>query len=671
MSDRLLRIRIRTVGAESVTRAVRGITQGARAAQRAQQTAERQTTREAQASARAREQTAQREARARAIAAQQAARQQVQAAQRAAREEARAAQATTRAVERERRNQERLAARAARAEASQRRQRWQTAGMVGGALLGGARAAFGRVQGYQAALGMPTRDELIASTLDRQRATIRLAHQSGLSSQDISSRIDAVASRSGVSQASLLQGLSYAQETLASPDFNALDVMSRHLDEIADAAYATGAPVEDLIGALGQMHNQFGITEDQFGEMIGAMVQMAANGSIEVGDLAANFTSEMAQFRQLRSSATGVGAAREFAATAEVIGRQTPGSPEEASTAFRGVMTALGQGRIQRGLEAGLRRGGLSRAESDVFDRNGSLTVSMPELIDRMRRGHLDTSAAFDSAGIRNVRAQAGFRALLQTPGSTYADILSSSSDVGNTMIADTNAELRASTAGQIDRDRAQAEANFQEHAQGTIQAMRDTAAAVTELETRFPALTETMGALSDVISGMGVGGIVGGVGARVAAGGTLAGALGYGGAAAGTGGAAAGGGAIASGIGAVALPAAIVGGTLDFVRGTAGGGFDAEATSASAGSDRLSGGLDAATRGELVRQLGSLSSSQDNQLLTRVHSRLDSGISLTPDAIRQLADAVRRGVADGAPAAPSALSSGSSPSRVPADRRG
>ena len=256
------------------------------------------------------------------------------------------------------------------------------------------------------------------------------------------------------------------------------------------------------------------------------------------------------------------------------------------------------------------------------------------------------------------MRAQAGFRALLQTPGSTYADILSSSSDVGNTMIADTNAGAPREHRGQIDRDRAQAEANFQEHAQGTIQAMRDTAAAVTELETRFPALTETMGALSDVISGMGVGGIVGG-GGPCRSGGTLAGALGYGGAAAGTGGAAAGGGAIASGIGAVALPAAIVGGTLDFVRAPR-AGFDAEATSASAGSDRLSGGLDAATRGELVRQLGSLSSSQDNQLLTRVHSRLDS-IWLTPDAIRQLADAVRRGVADGAPAAPSAQP-GSSP---------
>lgn len=694
MTERLLRIRMRAIGSETVTRAVRGITQSARQAARAQEQssrataraqersarqgaqaqirADRDATREAQTSARTRERAVAREAAARTRSAQQAARAAAQADQRLARDEQRNANDVYRTRMRLRAQEQRAQARAQRQSQAASRTRFQMAGAIGGALIGGARALYGRVEGYQAATGMQSRDELVGGYLERQRATIRLAHQAGMSSDTLNQRLDTTATRSGVGQGELLAGLQYAQTTLASPDFDALDVFSRHLDEIADASYATGAPVEDLIGALGQARNQFGITEDDFSEMIGTMTEMAANGSIEVGDLAANFTAEMAQFRQLRAGVSGVTAAREFMGTAEAIGRQTPGSPEQASTAFRGVMTALTSGRVRRGIESGLRRGGL-RGDADVFDdRTGALSVSMPELIDRMRRGHLDTAAGFDAAGIRNVRAQAGFRALLGTSSEQYGQIIGSSSDAGNAYISETNQELRGSEAGRVDQARAQAEANFQQNGAETVRTMVDLATATTTLQTRFPQLTESMGALSDVIGGMGLGGLAGAVGMRVAAGGTVAGALGIGGAGAAGGTAAAGGLAGAAGVaGTIAMVGGLAAGFWNAMRGTA---SDDGTTSAGMSADSLrasSGGLSAASRDELIRQRQMLGGEAAGQLQARVREGIGAGQDMSPATIRALAQEIGRAVAEHAPTPAGApLADAAAARRLPAERR-
>lgn len=672
MTERIIRVRFRAVGMDSITRATRGITQAARGAARAQSRAEQDATREATRSAAARERAAQRASQAQARAAEQASRAQIRAAQQAAREEQRAAAQSTRTFEREQRQRQSAARAAARAAASEWRTRMARAGAIGGALVGAGRAAYGRVSGYQSALGMPTRDQLVTSYVDRQRQTIRLAHQSGVSSADLNSRIDNVARSTGVDQGQLLGGLQYAQAQLASPDFNAMDVFSRHLEEIAQASYATGAPVEDLIGALGQMRNQFGITESDFSDMIGTMVEMAANGSIEIGDLASGFTSEMAQFRQLRGGVSGVQAAREFAGTAEVIGRQTPGSPEEAATAFRGVMSSLGSRGTRRGIERQLRRGGLSREDSNVFDdRTGALTVSMPELVDRMRRGHLDTAAAFDSAGIHNVRAQAGFRALLGTSSEEYSQIVNSSSEAGNQTITATNNELRNSAAGRVDQARANAEANFQEHGAAVVDTMVEMAAGLTEMQTRFPAATEAMSAFVDVLGGLGGGGLVGGVGGRLLAGGGIAGALGLGGAGASAGGAAAGGGLLAGGIAAAGAAGALL---WNWVNPDHTGETVADSTTAAQAADATragTGGLSTAARDELIRQRQSLGDEGGAALQRQVIAALQAGQSLTPETIQALAEATGRAVATHAEPAP-APSSVSTPSarRVPAERR-
>jgi len=682
MPERLLRIRIRTVGQDTVQRAVRGITQGARQAAREQMQAERQVAREAQASARARERAATLAARQQIRAASEAARATAQADRTAARDSAREAQQLTQMRMRLWRQETQAQARAQRdqqraAEQAQRR-RARVIGAIGGAVIGGGQALLGRVQGYQSALGLPTRDALVTSYLDRQRSAIRLGHQAGLSSSDILERVNGTAMRTGVSQDALLQGLQYAQTTLASPDFNALDVFSRHLEEIADASYATGAPVEDLIGALGQMRNQFGITENDFADMIGAMVTMANEGSIEVGDLASNFTTEMGQFRNLRAGVSGVQAAREFAGTAEIIGQALPNRPEEAATQFRAVMSSLSRSRVQTGIEGELRRGGLSREQADVFDRNGRMTVSMPELISRMRQGHLDTPAALERAGIHNVRAIPGFQTLMHSMegGSTqYQDIINSSSETGQAMIRDTNAELRASDAGRVDRERARAESNFSEHGAAVVDQMMSMATALTELETRFPTVTERMGMFGDVVAGSGVGGIIGGA---IAGGGimrmtaSIGRLLGMGGVAAegaaATGAAGTGSAAATTGAAALAVPAAALGaaGAVTLYASSAG-----DTVAHSAEHDRARAGLDEGARRELLAQSAALPSAQSADLRREVIARSSRGELLTRADIQEMARAIGGAVAGAIPTStPSALGSAPEERRVARDRR-
>jgi hypothetical protein len=205
-----------------------------------------------------------------------------------------------------------------------------------------------------------------------------------------------------------------------------------------------------------------------------------------------------------------------------------------------------------------------------------------------------------------------------------------------------------------------------------TVHTMVELATATTELQTRFPALTESMGALSDVIGGMGLGGLAGGIGMRVATGGTVAGALGLGGgttAAGGTGAALAGGGALAVG------GAAVVGAVgYNFVNPNhTGDSGDTEQSASAAALRTSSGGLSPAARDELIRQRQALSASgTDGRLTRQVQAGLAAGQRMDPADIRALADAIGRATAEHAatPPPPSALSTGTASRRVAREAR-
>lgn len=537
MPNGLVRIVLRAEGAAQVRTALRGTAQEARRADQATAQSAQQVGR---ARGRAAEQSARdssRAARSRASAEIEADRAILESARRTSREETRLL-----------RQREREARASARRQAEARR---QLPGTVAAAVAGIGGAALSRVQGWQGAFGVPTRDTLVQGFIQRQQAMIRLANQAGLSSErraEVEQQVRDVSRSTLVDQDQLVGALAVGQNRFSNFEF-----FAQNLEQIARAAQSSGSSVEDWAGAVGEFQRQLDVSADEVPDLIGAMMSAAREGSIEPGDIAANFSGLLSRFRMMRGEAgSGMSGAREFTALAEGLGAGGLG-PEGTRTLMENLLSQLGRGRVQRGVERTLH-------DRNIFDRQGRLTIGFDELLQRMSDRGVNTPAAFERMGFRDVQAQTALGVLLNQfePGGAnpITALMEGSSAEGNAVIDQTMTDLATSASGEALGIGINAAADFD--GERVVTAMQASVAGLTELTTQYPLATEALGffrdGLSETIQALAM--------LRMAAGlgGAAAGASGIGAAATAVGGTGAAGGLAAGGglaLGAAAIPIA------------------------------------------------------------------------------------------------------------------
>lgn len=622
--SRDLRIRVRTIGTEATRAAIRSITRET----------QQGTARQRQAT---RGRLADEQAAARAIAGAH-----TQMERTRLRETERSARAQTRAVEREaqsqRRAQEREASAAARAQARRAEQRRRglraLPGAVGTAGLAAADAVIGRARGYQSSLGIQSRDQLVSGFVDRQERLIRLSANSGLSTDVLQGAVSSASQGALTSQDDVLGALERAQASLVGGDTN-LQFFVDNVERLARASRAAGGTTEDWTVAVGQMQRQLGVSATDTEELIGVMVSAARAGAIEAGDFAEQFSGILSQFRSLRGEqGAGIGGAREFGAVAQALG-QGGRSPAEVRTLMQNMLAGLTRADTQRNIEARL-------GDRNVFDRSGALTIGLGELIQRMA-GDADFQSATNRQRIfgRDLQVNEAFTTLLngaRNGANPIGDLQAVNAAEGQGVIDDFFTQLEASTAGDVLGIRSRAEAQFATNGGDLVAHEARLAAALSDVETRFPLATEAVGALRDIVATT-----TAAFGAlNLAMGGSALGG-GAAGAAAAAGGGTAGGGLLAAGATALGAGAVLGAGLVLATAGTAGGDVSAEQVAAQ--QQRR----DAMLSPEAIGAMRGVQGVSRGELGRRVQEQYArTGQTLTAQDIEALAAAIRAGAAAG-----------------------
>jgi hypothetical protein len=404
---------------------------------------------------------------------------------------------------------------------------------VGAAVTGVAQAAMGRVEGWSASLGAPTRDEMIQRVMSNQLALIRATSGAGMNTQQsdaVTAQVQRVARSTGTDTGQLTEGLVVAQER-----FSALGPIADNLEQIALAARAVDAPVADMVGALGEFQRQLGVSSEEIPTLLGLMADGMNEGSLNAGDVATNFSRLMSTYTTLRGDAgRGTAGATEFLAVSQALGGAGAG-PEGARVLMENMMTQLSRADTQRNLERAL-------GDQNVFNDQGQMQIGFGELIQRMADNpRMDNLAVMqDIFGDDSQGAQARSFLLQQTrtTGNPIDALMGASAGRGNDFITSVNSRIDASPAGEAMRIRANAEANFAENSDQLLNVMTAAVGPMSELTSQYPMATEALGFFRDAIGS--VTGALGTLGLinMAGAGGGIAGALGLGGAGAGAAGA-------------------------------------------------------------------------------------------------------------------------------------
>lgn len=364
---------------------------------------------------------------------------------------------------------------------------------VGSAALGVAQATLGRVEGWQSALGVGSRDELIQRSMRSQLALIRATSGAGMSDEEstaLQARVTEVARRTGADPTSLVDGLVVAQNR-----FSELRTFSDNLEEIAFAARAVDAPIGDMVGALGEFHRQMGVSSEEMPQMLGLMADGMNQGSLEAGDVAANFSTIMSDFTALRGEGgRGAGGAREFLALAQALGAKGAG-PEGTRTLMQNLMTNLQRSEHQRELERAM-------GDRSVFNDQGQLTISFAELIQRMADNPRLENARVMEDIFGNDQQAASARSFLMEQTRNGANpietLMGVSGTRGNEFIERVNERIDGSAAGEAGRIAARTEADFMDNGESLIRTMNDAVGPLSALTSQYPLATEALGWLWD-----------------------------------------------------------------------------------------------------------------------------------------------------------------------------
>jgi len=501
-------------------------------------------------------------------AKQKAAKNAIREAERTASAEQREAQKSARAqiaeAERALKQQSKLALRAG----EERRRLLLT---VGAGIYGGVKGATELVGRGQGLAGVGSLEERLQTAGDFKAQLIRTAGEAKASPEErakVEANLLEISKRTNISITDLVAGLATAQQR-----FDKFKEFAGTIGDLAKVAQATGENLDDLVGAVGTASQVFQLDEAGQREFINALIATSERGSINVGDFARNLAGTAGSF-QIASGHTGIQGAREFLATAQVLGTSQVGAAE-TSTMLERFMSEISLPKTQ---------GMLKRIGVDVLGKDG-----------KMRNvGDIGTDLLankdFQKAGIRQailpeVRAMRGAEFLmaeLKRDPEAFSKLQNIDAGAGAGSVDRRFAELAAQPMFKLRNVGISAQADTVRDADRIVQSITPAVTELSKLQVKFPLLTESMNTLEQTV--------------RWAVGTLVAGRVVQG--AAGMGGALLGGG-VAEGAAATGAGATVAAGT-----GVAGGGAGLAGLAGLSGAGVLASGVVGAATFVLTREL-------------------------------------------------------------------
>jgi TP901 family phage tail tape measure protein len=209
-----------------------------------------------------------------------------------------------------------------------------------------------------AGLVVAARDAL---KFDDALTMLDISSKGAMGSMDaVRSRVLAVSRATGVSKEELVAG---------SAAFVALTgdgkLASESMETFARVQKATGAAMEDIVGAAASINEQLGIQGPEFERAFSILVAGGKAGKIELKDMASLMASLSAQYKQFGAS-QGIGGLATIGSAFQITAKNF-GSASEAATGLEALMTSLLQNSKQLKKEQGI----------DVFEEDGKTLRSL------------------------------------------------------------------------------------------------------------------------------------------------------------------------------------------------------------------------------------------------------------------------------------------------------
>lgn len=515
------------------------------AAAKAAEKAQLKASHEVEQANRREAQVAQRLARMQAREAEKLAKEEVKWSEWAEKLKYQAVQRTSRMAERAAAQQRREAAKATKAQVQEAtkasRSRRETALMVGGAVAGAGAQAFGRVRSFASTFGARSNEEMLAKAVETHRRLVILGDMGGISEEQrgaLKSKILATSARTGLDSDDLIAGLEKAQD-----GFSDLKGFTQILDQVADIATATKTPVEDVVGAMGVMRRQFGLTDEEMQKLGGAMVSAADLGSVSFADLAEHFGTALGAMGR-NANLHGLSGAMTALTVSQALGESDVGAAEASTLGVR-VVSALNDVKVQSAVK---RAYGVDITEGGKL---GGAMRDLPTILQELAdKGFMDPEkGALRQAVFTEERSQRGIEVLAklwQDKPEKVKQLLAVNPNEGLDTVKRRIAQLGAGVEGQAATLGARQFETFMkgDSMQKYMEAAVKSADTLAKIEAGHPIMAEVVGIGSSALKGLAsallanriLGGAAAAGQAAVAAGGATAGTAATGVAAAGLG---------------------------------------------------------------------------------------------------------------------------------------
>jgi len=436
-----------------------------------------------------------------------------------------------------------LQKKAEREESASLRRRQQKRRSILGAVAGGAAGAAYAGMEYarrsQGVLGVQTKEQITARSLQTRRDLLLAGSDAGMSKAEIEKMMkdaSAVAKKRGVSVNDLLAGALKAQE-----DHSDIKGYASRMDINALAMRTTGASAAELVGVEGNLKDILGLQGEEIKKGLLMAIQSGTEGAINLRD----FATEMPEGFGLHAAAfgeTGLDALRSSMAMSQQIKKGTGVKAAEVQTMQKALTMALADKDVQKRFK---------KAGLDVVEWDGSV-LGIAELVEaasgNAKLGDIGTLKKIMGTDEGAIAMQAllgqeraagrGDEGAMSLAARQKID-----SDAAMGLLEKKEKTLDADIVGKAQRTTATQESKIFDQTERLTQAMLDTSGWLTELEAEFPILTDAVKGLTSVVAGVFGGGFLSGLfggGATATAGG---------------GAAAAGGGGLLATIGAIAAP--------------------------------------------------------------------------------------------------------------------
>lgn len=446
--------------------------------------------------------------------AEWAERQKYLARQREFRESEKTARAQLRLAEKASKHEQRITTQSGR-----NRRRMLVA--AGGAAFGAAKGAAELVGRGQGLAGAGSLEERLSTAGDFREKLIRSANEAGVSAED-RQKAEAVLLKASedtnISVMDLVQGLSEAQVR-----FDKFREFAVIMDDIARVSASSGESVNDLVGAIGTATQVFQLDEAGQRDFIDALVATSARGTIGVGDVSRDLAPTMGNF-QIATGRTGAAAAREFLATAQVVGTSQAGAAESATMIER-FMQELNKIKVQKNLK----RIGVDVTEGGKI---GGKLKNVGDIVNTLSGNDKFAKPAVRQAIFEEIRGRKGAEfmvAALQRNPELFTELERMKAGAGSEQTAKGLGDLKQDPMFRLRNIGVHAQTDTLRDANRIVEKITPAVTELTKLQVQFPLLTESMGALESTIRWAvgaliaervlgGGGGVAGGLGALGAA---------------------------------------------------------------------------------------------------------------------------------------------------------